>query len=297
MKEHVLRVDLADIKLSVILFEDAFCVKTEKDPVLSLANLKGLHQHSFYEVFWVSRGSFSVVTEQETVTCENAMLIIPPFLDHYTVGTDFEVYGMYFTLERLPNRQDRLYDQVIETISSGITQMPLTADEQFYAEHIAQILAGKQPAENIRHFLPLLFSEIFCRMKPQTPEPALRLGKRSKYINEIEVYISHHYCEEIRLSDVADALYLCTKQVTRIIHKEYNCSFSELVTRYRLNAACMLLKHTTLSIKEVAVNVGYRDRENYFFTLFRKQYGVTPTRYRENLQHGGLTGGEPHLTS
>ena len=293
MKEHVLRVDLADIRLSVILFEDAFCVQSEKDPILSLSNLKALHQHSFYEIFWVSRGSFSVVTEQKSMTSENSLLILPPFLDHYTAGSDFEVYGMYFTVSPLPNKQERLYDRVIKTVSEGITELSLTEDERFYVEHIAQCLSGKQSMENIQYLLQLLFSEIFYRMQPQAEEAPLHLGKRSKYINAIEVYISHHYCEEIRLSDIADALYLCTKQVTRIIRKEYGCSFSELVTHFRLNTACMMLKHTTLSVKDVAANVGYRDHENYFFTLFRKRYGVTPTQYREKLRQGDL-GDENH---
>ncbi|MBP3437062.1 MAG: helix-turn-helix transcriptional regulator [Clostridia bacterium] len=289
MKELVLRFDLSDIRLSVILFQDAFCIKSQKNSALSLTNLRFLHQHSFFEVFFIKQGAFSVVTEQSTVRGKQSLLIVPPFVNHYTEGTDFEAYAMYFSLEHLQNSPDLLYNEVIQRLSKGITQLPLTEDLFFYIDHIAQGLANKQPAENIQYFLPLLFLDIFSPMKRQGSNPASQIGKRSKHINIIESYISAHYCEELHLSDIADALYLCAKQVSRIIRKEYSCSFSELVTRYRLNAACMLLKHTTISIRKVASNVGFRDRENYFFMLFRKQYGVTPTQYRKNIHQTQLS--------
>ena len=163
--------------------------------------------------------------------------------------------------------------------------MPLTEDEKFYVEHIAKVFMGNSPKDHLQHLLYLLYSELFHRMKPHVPEAEATLSKQAKYINTIETYITKHYCEEIHLSDVAKQVYLCTKQITRIVRKEYGCSFSELVTRHRLAAACMLLKHTNLSVREIASNVGYHDRENYFFTLFKKKYGLTPMQYREQIKH------------
>ena len=86
--------------------------------------------------------------------------------------------------------------------------------------------------------------------------------------------------QTIRLSDLARELYLCEKQVSRILHNAYGCSLSDLVNRYRLSAAQMLLRYTDLEIGEIASQVGY-EHENYFFTLFRNANGMTPKQYRE----------------
>ena len=108
--------------------------------------------------------------------------------------------------------------------------------------------------------------------------------ERANYINTIETYVSKHYGEEIALADVARAVNLCTKQTTRIIRKEYGCFFPNLVPRHRLSTACMLLKHTSLSVGEIFDQVGYKERANYFSALLKKRYGVTPTRYRKQSQ-------------
>jgi len=42
----------------------------------------------------------------------------------------------------------------------------------------------------------------------------------------------------------------------------------------------MLLLYTELEIKEIASQVGY-ESDNYFYTLFRQAYKMTPKQYRE----------------
>ena len=285
MAERSLRIEFADIRVSVILFDEAYFMKPVKLSRHSPARLKAVHKHSNYEIFFVNRGRLTVVTAQGGVDCEDSLVVIPPLLEHYTAGPEFEGYAMNFVLERLPNRAKSLYDCVLEQLNGGILLMPLTEDEKFYVEHIAKVFMGNSPKDHLQHLLYLLYSELFHRMKPHVPEAEATLSKQAKYINTIETYITKHYCEEIHLSDVAKQVYLCTKQITRIVRKEYGCSFSELVTGHRLAAACMLLKHTNLSVREIASNVGYHDRENYFFTLFKKKYGLTPMQYREQIKH------------
>ena len=283
MKEHVLRVSVSDIRLSVILFDDVFRTKREENSKLSLEGLKSVHQHSNYEIFFVTGGRLSVMAGQETLDCENALVVIPPMFRHYTVCSNFEGYALNFVLERLPNASQKLYDETVKAFSKGPVLLPLNADERFYVDHIANVFSGEQSSEDLDLLIQLLFRELFLRILPQLPTQALPMSKHAGYINAIESYIARHYSEQIRLSDVATELYLCTKQITRIVRKEYGCSFPELVTRHRLSAACMLLRHTALTVRQIASNVGYHDHENYFFSLFKKCYGITPLQYREQF--------------
>lgn len=284
MKEHVIEAEIDDLKVTVTLFEKAFSMSPETAPMWSISRLKSFHWHSNYEIFLISKGKLSVVTEREMVEVENSLLIIPPFLEHYTSSQGMEGYAANFTLEQTKKRFGELFACMTEQLSGGVMALPLTDDEKFYAEHIAQSLARKAPPEHIKYFVPLLFSEIFHRMRVSVTMQEIDLGKNAKYIDAIDIYISHHYSESLRLSDVAAALHLCTKQITRIIRKKYGCSLSELVTRRRLSTACMLLKHTELTANAVAANVGYADHETYFYSLFKKKYGMTPTQYRIQMK-------------
>ena len=47
----------------------------------------------------------------------------------------------------------------------------------------------------------------------------------------------------------------------------------------RMEAAARLLETTYLSVKEIAAQVGFHD-QSHFVRDFKKQYGHTPTKYR-----------------
>lgn len=287
MTENFFKADISDIRLSAGIFDEAFSMKADSNYKWSLAKLKEIHQHSTYEIFFVIDGALSIVTENDTLVCRRSVAIIPPFINHYTVPDGLDGHCMYFTLERLPRSESGIFDLVCNAIKDNVTLLPITDDESFYITHIAQAISGRLFRDSTEHFVPLLFGEIFRRLLPENTPIGEKMQKSGKYINTIDTYICAHYCENITLADIAAELYLCEKQISRIIRKEYGCSLSDIVNRRRLAAASMLLKYTTMPISEVAANVGY-DYENYFFTLFKKTYGTTPLKYRENAAKGGM---------
>lgn len=281
MRERVAKIELADVQLSVIMFDEAFCMKKVENSKTSLQRLKAVHKHSNHEIFFVTKGKLTVATEKDAISCENSMVIIPPLFEHYTVGSEFEGYTLNFIMEKKPTVGSDIYEKISEAFACGPTVLPLTQDEIFYIDHIALCLGDKLPENTLFHFVYLLFSEMLSRIAPPQHERSAVSKKQAKYINVIETYVTYHYFENIGLEEVAKEVGLCKKQISRIVQKEYGCSFPELVTRHRMSAACMLLKHTPLHIYEVAENVGYRNHENYFCALFKKNYGVTPTQYRK----------------
>lgn len=280
MAENLLKAEIEDIRLSAVLFDEAYSMKGSADQRWALSQIKDVHQHSTYEIFFVLDGSLSIITENDTINCENAVAIVPPFVNHYTVANNMDGHCMYFLTERSQKHSGELFDAVKKSISDAVTVIPISDDEKFYVRHIEDALNGKLHPDGISHLIFLLFSEIFSRFSAKNNVLPRNEGKHGKYITTIDVYIAAHYCENITLSDLAAELYLCEKQISRIIRKGYGCSLSEVVNRRRLAVASMLLRYTNMSIKEISSNVGY-EYENYFFTLFKKEYGMTPMQYRE----------------
>jgi len=78
---------------------------------------------------------------------------------------------------------------------------------------------------------------------------------------------------------VANNIFLSEKQISRIIEKEYKCTFSELLTEKRLAIAEVLLKTTDMKISDIAAQAFY-GTETYFYTIFKNKYGMSPLKYR-----------------
>jgi YesN/AraC family two-component response regulator len=107
--------------------------------------------------------------------------------------------------------------------------------------------------------------------------------KHRNYISAIQDCLTYRYNEKLLITDLAELLYLSPKQVSRIIRKEYNCSFSEMLTAHRLDVACMLLLRSDIDVNKIAASVGYEYSAN-FFKHFKKAYGITPAEYRKRAQ-------------
>ena len=90
------------------------------------------------------------------------------------------------------------------------------------------------------------------------------------------------YKEDITLASVAKKLGLSTRQTSRVIMKHYKSTLSELVTNQRLNVASLMLLSGEHSISEIVEKVNFSS-ESYFYSQFKKKYGMTPLKYkREN---------------
>jgi AraC-like DNA-binding protein len=67
----------------------------------------------------------------------------------------------------------------------------------------------------------------------------------------------------------------------RKIFKEYTgFAPAQYIQEVRMNMAKEILTNTSRSIKEIAFELGYENRD-YFFTVFRKVTGMTPVSYRK----------------
>ncbi len=62
----------------------------------------------------------------------------------------------------------------------------------------------------------------------------------------------------------------------------YGCSIIDLINQYRLQTAASLLLKKEVSIKEIAVRVGYAN-VYHFTTLFTKLFGLPPKKYQQQF--------------
>lgn len=95
-------------------------------------------------------------------------------------------------------------------------------------------------------------------------------------------YIDDNYQNAITLLNVAN--HLCTSESTvhRLFQSHFGESFSQYLKKFRLNHAAHLLTHSSLPIRIIAEQVGYRNQTN-FNRLFKDYKQLTPNQYRKKL--------------
>jgi len=97
---------------------------------------------------------------------------------------------------------------------------------------------------------------------------------------KINMIISNLFSQDITIDSVANKLKLSSRQISRIIRSQYDCTFKELVTKRRMERASYLLLNSEKTVAEIAGEVGYNVSKG-FYNAFKKYYGCLPTEYRK----------------
>ncbi len=106
-----------------------------------------------------------------------------------------------------------------------------------------------------------------------------RVNGYSVSIGQVTDFINSHYDEDLTLSSAAERFNMSLGHLSSRFHKETGMTFSEYLTRRRLEHAKLILRSTEMTIAMVAEDCGIPDN-NYFSRLFRKYEGMTPLEYR-----------------
>lgn len=93
-------------------------------------------------------------------------------------------------------------------------------------------------------------------------------------------YMENHYKEPLHLKDVADVVYVSSCHLSKLINRELESSFSDVLNDIRIRHAKELLEDPSLRIVDVAYDVGFSDL-SHFSRTFKKMVGVSPNQYRK----------------
>ncbi len=96
-------------------------------------------------------------------------------------------------------------------------------------------------------------------------------------------YLHTHYDQDIPISALAAMEHLSISRYREVFHSVTGFSPSDYRTTLRLQHACNLLTTTELSMTQIAAECGYED-VLYFFRLFKKRQGLTPSQYRSQFR-------------
>lgn len=91
--------------------------------------------------------------------------------------------------------------------------------------------------------------------------------------------IEEKYMDKITLKELAGNMNLSTHHFCRTFKQITGKTTTDYINGVRLDKAIYYLKQTDLNMTEIAMRCGF-DSINYFSRLFKKNYDISPTKYR-----------------
>lgn len=139
--------------------------------------------------------------------------------------------------------------------------------------------------EELRLLLGRLEAELLAREQLVAPR---RASDAAALAESVRVYLQENYDKTVDFSALADSLAVSAPYLSKIFHEQTGTSPSRYLTNLRMGQAKKLLMDTTLTVREIALRVGYPD-PFHFSRIFRNVAGISPAQYRETRAGGAET--------
>jgi two-component system response regulator YesN len=88
---------------------------------------------------------------------------------------------------------------------------------------------------------------------------------------------------DLQLKEVAAAVHVSPSHLAHLLRTHVGASYVKYMTLLRMEEGKRLLAETDLKVAAIAVQAGYDDPA-YFYRVFRREVGVTPSQYRRRVR-------------
>ncbi len=128
--------------------------------------------------------------------------------------------------------------------------------------------------------------EYFCRLrqlyrKVCSDNVEKKQEQKSRMVEEIKAYIEAHFCEsDMGLARVGSEFRVSESYLSTLFKEQSGGNFGDFLETLRIRKACELLQDKTITINEVAEEVGYNSVQT-FRRAFKRVKGVSPKEQRE----------------
>lgn len=262
-----------------------------------------VHQHNYFEIMYASSGSFEVEIaiahsnkfESHKIS-QGQFIILKPNVDHRMVLNNNEkafVYNMEFLLADSNNDLVKKTSSILnidfyrlftETklnmlISNNVDFIIANDTSQFGTSMKELILASESKKSTLEDYINIINKELSLLTEMSICFSNRKIGEIS-YIRKANSYIIENYQRKITLSEIANHVGISLSYLKHQYKKHMDQTILGFINVLRVQKASKLLATTNLSIAKIAIEVGYKDKNQLNYE-FKKIQGLTPSLYRK----------------
>lgn len=244
------------------------------------------HNHAGYELHVMLQGSYKLdVGGREYTVGENEAILIAPgqyhcFVPSYEKTKRLSV-GFSVSGGTLPERLQKAVDRcrVCPATEEMLSACREVLSELSQQVSFSRIMLEVQTAR-------LLVSCFRLLQVDYDADPKTGICESEMYTHQIDAFFERRLRDNPYIEELAADLFLTRGQVNRLLKERYGVTFREKLVFARLDRASWLLRHTNLTVGQVAAEVGYTVPSS-FYHVFRQHFGITPEQYRNENHHSG----------
>lgn len=106
-------------------------------------------------------------------------------------------------------------------------------------------------------------------------------GEKQPRFARLSSYVQAHLNQKLTVAELATMVNTNPQALQRMVQKQFGQSVYEWITTLRLERSLELLCHTNKNLATIAVETGFANQAHWT-RLFRKKFGVTPGKVRQN---------------
>lgn len=250
-----------------------------------------IHTHDFPSLVYVLSGSATYkVNGKEYKASGGDLVAINPGVPHGKImeaGEEVNEFHIGFNNIQLEGLQkDFIISEDLPPVIS------LKKNNQDFFQCCGDILVEQKKDEpggqlmlkaHVMRLIVLMLREIYMGSSEEEESPInFDSYEKTKIVTAIASFINNNYGQDISLDKISRNMYLSPVYISKIFKEEIGESPINYLIKVRLSKAAELLEQGSITIKNVARQVGYGDAY-YFSKLFKKYYGVPPSKYRRKL--------------
>lgn len=249
------------------------------------------HTHSYYEIVLCKSGHAKHLTDKHCFDISKGdIIIIPPDVRHcpaelHSMKTPYKriifsinINFIEFFLSTWTQHQKHtgFFKEARHFHTLGTPHESLWE----YFEICINNSDSKNPyIESFQCGLILCFLSKLLEAADTTLSPTIK-GK-SKLLEQIIFYTESNISKKITLQDIANEFHVSKSSISRLFQHTMGYSFHDYITQIRLDEAKKMLQED-INLDTISETVGFGDYST-FYRIFKKEYGITPTEYRQKI--------------
>lgn len=248
------------------------------------------HWHSYFEITWILEGKGNYFVNGQEYTMEKDDIIIFNNVEPHgwkLLGGNMKLLVMIFSPEFVAEKISVFDAEYLKPfVERGSNFKNRVGREEKVNEEIRiSIREIHQEWNERKEGYPLMIKANVLRIltmlirayQDETKSGEMLKEKKNamKRLEQAFTYINDHYCEKITLEEVAASVYMSSNYFSSYFRRVANISFSDYVTRLRVNRAREMLRENGANVTEIAMECGFNNISN-FYRLYKKHMGKTP---------------------
>ena len=243
--------------------------------------------NNYYEILYVLDGSRKIVFEngKEYTLNQSSIALVQPGVPYKTLSdsphkqSKIVIIASQLFVEELCRTFSR---EMFSCFDYGVINMD--SDTQRDVCKNLNLLRTKYNSKNSfsdDHKVPFvnIVYALSLSMKEEDKEKT-EIRKNIDVVYEVKKYIDVNFSQKLSLAELAKMFSISEGHLSRKFKKKTGRSVSEYIMTVRLTSARRLLESSSMSIRDIAENVGFSSL-NHFDKMFKKDHGFTPSEYMQ----------------